>query len=342
MSIHSDDSPAAEPIVSPNLPLAFDREGAHAIVDAAIARYCEQRRARVPAFVDRNFGLGGAWRLHRRAFGWDVLRAPANLAMGLPAAGVKLAATGARRFGRQRTADWLDKRRLFLETDVAREISWLLYTDLLELPYAQTGRLSEKDALAEAILSDPRVVSAFRDPLIALAGRSQDPAFRERLERAMATYTGSRAAAADITTAMIAAGVGAAGMQSFTPGVLSLGPALAGALAQKAAVAGFPMGAAMGGLWYGLFPAAASPLLLAGVTGGLIGIGAVIAAFAGLVMDPVQRRLGLHQRRLRRFIDHLEVTLRGDNDRAYEVRDLYVARLLDLVDLIRAAHRMTG
>ncbi|MBU0799145.1 MAG: hypothetical protein KJ825_18095 [Alphaproteobacteria bacterium] len=312
------------------------------MVDAAIARYCAQRRERVPDFVDRNFGFAGAWRLHRRALGWDVLRAPANLALGLPAVGLKLAAGGASRLGRHDTAKWLNSRRVFLETDVAREVSWLLYTDLLELPYSQSDRQSEKDALAEALLSDPRVIAAFRLPLMEVAGRAEDPAFRQKLEAAMATYTGSRAAAADITTALLAAGFGAASVQSFTPGMLSLGPALASALAHKAAIAGFPAGAAIGGLWYGQFPAAASPLLLAGVTGGLIGIGAVVAAFAGLVMDPVQRRLGLHQRRLVRFIDHLETSLRGDDHRAYELRDLYVARLLDLVDLVRAAQRLTG
>jgi len=83
-------------------------------------------------------------------------------------------------------------------------------------------------------------------------------------------------------------------------------------------------------------------LFAAGVTGGLLGAGAIMAAFAGIVTDPVQRRLGLHQRRLVRLVDHLEATLRGESDKAYEIRDLYVARLLDIADLVRTAQRLTS
>src|SRR5690606_38789363 len=115
---------------------------------------------------------------------------------------------------------------------------------------------------------------------------------------------------------------------------------VANLMAQKAALSSAPLGGLLGSLWYG--SATASPLLVAGVTGGLLGAGAVMAAFAGLVTDPVQRRLGLHQRRLVRLIDHLEATLRGKSDKAYEIRDLYVARLLDIADLVRAAHRLTS
>lgn len=320
--------------------LAFDREGAYGLVDTAIARYCDARRAAVPDFVDRHFGFAGAWRLHRRALGWDMLRAPANLAMGLPAVGVKAAAATAQRFGARQTADWLNRRRMFLETDVGRELSWLLYTDLLQLPYHQPGRENARDALGETLMSDPRVIAAFRLPLLELTRHADDPAFRQRLEQALANYMGSRTAAADITTSIFAVGAGAVGVKGFTPGMLSLGPAVANLMAQKAALSSAPLGGLLGSLWYG--SATASPLLVAGVTGGLLGAGAVMAAFAGLVTDPVQRRLGLHQRRLVRLIDHLEATLRGKSDKAYEIRDLYVARLLDIADLVRAAHRLTS
>jgi hypothetical protein len=330
----------APPAAAPSLPLAFDREGAGRLVDTAIARYCESRRAAVPDFVDRHFGFAGAWRLHRRALGWDMLRAPANLAMGLPAVGVKAAAATAQRLGRRQTADWLNSRRLFLETDVGRELSWLLYTDLLQLPYNQPERENTRDALGETLMSDQRVIAAFRLPLLELARHADDPAFRQRLEQALANYMGSRTAAADITTSLFAVGAGAVGVKGFTPGMLSLGPAVANLMAQKAAASAGPVAGLLGGLWYG--QAAASPLLVAGVTGGLLGAGAIMAAFAGIVTDPVQRRLGLHQRRLVRLVDHLEANLRGDTDKAYEIRDLYVARLLDIADLVRTAHRLTS
>ena len=53
--------------------------------------------------------------------------------------------------------------------------------------------------------------------------------------------------------------------------------------------------------------------------------------------DPVQRRLGLHRRRLIRLIDAIEARAAG-RDARYGVSDPYVARILDLLDILRAAH----
>ncbi|MGH6913733.1 MAG: DUF6635 family protein, partial [Geminicoccales bacterium] len=92
-------------------------------------------------------------------------------------------------------------------------------------------------------------------------------------------------------------------------------------------------------LWYGWFPAAPSAGLVAGATGGLVLLTATTAAFAGVIADPVQRAFGLHQRRLHRLIDALGRELEGDSEAAFDVRDHYVARIFDLVDLGRATAR---
>jgi hypothetical protein len=114
---------------------------------------------------------------------------------------------------------------------------------------------------------------------------------------------------------------------------------LAGAVAQQAAIASFPLGAAAGSLWYGLFSATPSGVLVASITGGLIGLGAVVTAFAGVLTDPLQRALGVHRRRLHRLIDALGVELKGGRQ-AFQVRDHYAARILDLVDLARMAYQV--
>jgi hypothetical protein len=51
----------------------------------------------------------------------------------------------------------------------------------------------------------------------------------------METYAGTRAAAAEIATSLMTVGAGAVALQKVTPGVMSLGPTLAAALAQNAA-----------------------------------------------------------------------------------------------------------
>jgi hypothetical protein len=317
----------------------LDEAAAEAVVLEAAARYFAARRAMVGPFVDRHFSVRGSAAIHRHALGWDLGRAPANLVLAGPHVAMKLGAAAARAAGRPGLARSLDARSLLLETDVGQHVQWLIMTELLELPFAQGDRTSEKDALAEAIMATPAVQRRLGAALAAIARRGDDPRFRARLTRALAEYAGSRAAAAEITTALLSLGTGALALKQATPGMLSLGTSVAAALAHNAAVASFPLGAAAGGLWYGLFPAAVPGALVVGATGGLMGLAALAAAFAGLVADPVQRRLGLHQRRLRRLIDAIERQFTAGDEAGFIVRDHYVARLLDLTDAFVAAVR---
>jgi hypothetical protein len=57
---------------------------ARAVVDRAIDRYITARHDKVTGFVDANYSLIGSLRLHRKALGLDLLRAPANVALALP------------------------------------------------------------------------------------------------------------------------------------------------------------------------------------------------------------------------------------------------------------------
>ena len=200
----------------------------------------------------------------------------------------------------------LGSKRLVVHTAVGKELAWRLHADLLELPYRSGERVTARDALAETILSDPRVVAALTPALEAIGARGDDPALRRRLEAAMAEYTRTRGAATEIATALLSLGTGAARARKITPGAWSLGPTLAAAIARRAAVMSFPMGGALGSVWYGLFPVAPSAVLVAGLTGGLLAASTVASAFAGVVADPMQRRLGLHEWRLRRMVDALE------------------------------------
>jgi hypothetical protein len=82
-----------------------------------------------------------------------------------------------------------------------------------------------------------------------------------------------------------------------------------------------------------MYPAEPSAGLVVATTGALAVLGSVIAAFSGIVTDPIQRVLGVHRRRLLRLIDALESTLCDEAVGRFSLRDHYVARLLDLLDL---------
>ena len=328
------------PDLEPASNLPIDLSTARAIVDAAIDRWGAGRREAIGGFVDRHFGFRGAGRLHRKALGWDVLRAPANIALVPPQLGLHAAGVVASRLGGRKLGHWLSSRRLLLRTDVDREIEWLLWTEFLELPYADGTRLSTRDALAESLLADPRLALAVAEPLAEIARHAGDPDIRRRIEETVAAYTGTRAAAADVTGALVNLGAGYLAAHQITPSVWTLGPVLAAAIAQKAAIASFPLGASFGSAWYGVFPAVVGPWAVASTTVGLAAVGAVVAAFAGLVADPAQRALGIHHRRLERMLGTIETNLRGHGPAAFAPRDHYVARLIDVVDMIRAAHRV--
>jgi hypothetical protein len=308
------------------------------VVLEAARDYFASRRSRVDDFVARRFSLAGSLAIHRQALGWDVLKVPANILLAVPNVAMKLASLGARAAGAGALAKRLGSRQILLETAVGREIEWLIMTDLMELPYRQDGRESRNDALADAILSSARVEAAVREASAAVGGRADDPAFRSQLEETLATYTGTRAAAAEITTALMTAGAGIATVKQATPGALALGPALATAMAHQMAVASFPLGATLGGAWYTLFPVATSSALIVGLTGGILALGAAVAAFSGIIADPVQRRLGLHRRRLLKLIDTTERQFLGDDGAGLVVRDHYVARLLSLLELLAGAY----
>jgi hypothetical protein len=299
---------------------------ARAVVLAAAHRYFEARRARVDDFARRRFGLTGALALHRRALGRDLLRAPANIALAPVHLAVRLTAAGARRLGARGVADSLASRRILLRTDVAREVERLIVVDLLELPWRDDGADISRDALAEAIFRAPEA-AAF---------------LREARGGAVADYAEVRSAVAEMTTGLVALGAGAAAFDKLTPGMLSLGPSLAAALAHGAAVSAFPLGTAAGSVWYALFPVAVPPALLVGATAGLVAVGAVAAAFAGILADPAQTALGLHPRRLRRLVDALEADFVGGRGAGFAAREHYVARLLDLADASVGAFRAVG
>jgi len=310
------------------------------VVRDGLARYFAARHEQVAHFVHAHFSLLGTLRLHRAALGWDIALAPLNLAMAPPQMALWLAGTGARRLGASRLASRMTSLRLVRETAVARRVRWLVITELLELPCREGPHEATRDALAETILADARVIATLQPMLVRLGEAGEDPALQARIERAVADYAGTRGATTEITMALISLGAGAGSFGKLTPGAVSLGPVLAGMLAQQAAVASFPFGSALGSLWYAAFPVAPAASLVAGLTGGLVAGAALATAFAGIIADPLQRALGLHQRRLHRLLATMERQVLDPEAPAFALYEHYFARLMDLFDLVGAAYRL--
>lgn len=322
-----------------------DGETASAIVQRGIERYRQACHQRVDAFVDRHFSLRGALRLHRHAAGADLLRAPANMALLPVYLLLRLAALACRGLGRPATAHWLQSRRIFFATAVSRELARRLSTDLLQLtavPAAPGTADPAEPVVGRDDLPDGLIVAILADPALQGERAAALKAWRARpLRPLLDDYTGARAAAGDLLTNALLAGAGAAAFKQFTPGAVSLAPLIAATLAQQTAIAAFPLGAWLGSTWYAVFPPAPSALLVAGSIAGLLLLGSVTAAFAGVIVDPLLRIAGVHHRRLHRLIDALAARLHG-RDSELRVPDHYLARIFDLIEILRAVRRTAG
>ena len=97
----------------------------------------------------------------------------------------------------------------------------------------------------------------------------------------------------------------------------------------------------MGTWYYSVIPVTASTGLLIATTGSLMAALAIITTFTGIITDPLQAKLGIHQKRLLKFIDAFKEELLGAGQSQYKIKDQYVARVFDILDLLKAASHFT-
>jgi hypothetical protein len=309
----------------------------HHAVDKGIDAYITSRRARIPVFIAQHFSFRGALALHWKTFGRDFYRHPVNLVWGLPVALVQGTAALLAKAGAPRPAQWLQRIPQGMPTALHQELQWLIFTELLELPYAQEGRAAHRDALLEHILADPEIAALCDAYLTHLHSVVERPVFRAALERHLAEYGKTRGAVSELAGSLLHLAAGYAALSKATPGALSAGTAAATAIAQHLAITHFWLGSTVGAWYYTVFPVVASAGLVAATTGALLAAGGVVTALAWIVLDPLLATTGLHRRRLDRFVTALGEELRGGRGGAYRVRDHYIARVFDVLEMLRVA-----
>ena len=318
----------------------------HAAVESAFNRairnYIDSRRKKIPDFVQTHFSFSGAVKINRKAFGKDLIKAPVNMAWALPYTAVQVTFALLTKVGLKKIDKLMQKIPAGLKTSVQEEINFLIFTQLLELPYGKDRGRDVTDALLAEILDQPEVKSLFQDQLAMIMSQSQKEGFKESLEKRLKEYSQSRNAVSEIAGNIIAVATGAGMMGKMTPGGISFGTVLAATIAQQSAISGFFMGPAIGSLYYGIFPASASMGLAVASTSTVLATLAIFSAFSGMITDPIQARLGIHEKRLNRLIDSLENTLMDKGDSDLKLRGKYLARVFDLLDLLKtAAHAIT-
>ncbi|NIR16888.1 MAG: hypothetical protein GWN86_24405, partial [Desulfobacterales bacterium] len=146
----------------------------------------------------KHFSFKGAVRLNRKAFGSDLYKVPLNVAWAIPYITLRASSSLMKRMGLEKFPSRVERLPVGFETKVQKEINWLIFTDLLEIPYVQGNRKSGKDALLEAILIQPEISSLFIGDLSTIYSKSRDPRFRPALEKNLMEYSRSRTAASEL------------------------------------------------------------------------------------------------------------------------------------------------
>ncbi|PWK62121.1 DUF6635 family protein [Roseicyclus mahoneyensis] len=304
-------------------------------MSAARAPFGTDPMARIDGFVARYFTWPGSLRLNRMALGWDIARAPANLLLSPVLVLPRLLAWVLMRLGLGRAAGWLRGRRIVIRTAVAAQVEAAVLHDLLDVSLPQ-GIPRDRAATARAILAAP----SFRAAVQRCGSIEGAQAMADRVAGALGDYSGTRSAMAEIVTAFLTLVLGAMVFHALTPGMISMAPGVAGALAHSVAIADFPLGDRLGGVWYGVFPVGPSPGLVAASFAGLLLMGSTVTAFAGIVADPLQVRTGLHRRRLVRLMHVIEAERSACPGAGFAAREHLVMRVFDLWDTALAALRV--
>lgn len=260
-----------------------------------------RRDAEVRRFVRARYGLRGTLALHRHALGLDLLRAPLNVVLAPVFLLVRLVAALLSVLGAKRAGRWLAEQRIFLKSDVGRQIE----RDL-------TGLFADLSAKGLG-----------------------PPAGSETIRHEIAAHTDTRNAVAEIATSLIVLLFGLFLFHRATPGVISLAEPVAAMRAQAQAVRDFTFGSGAGRLWYGMFPVELTHWQIVATGVALAVIGSLITSFVGLIADPVQVLTGTHHRRLMRLIHRLDTAKRPGGI----AREHLMARMGDLSDAILSLWR---
>lgn len=267
-----------------------------------LASYIKACRQRIPAFVNRHYSLQGAFQLNRLAMGRDILVAPFNFLMGFPNFLLRVIALLIELFGAHRWAQRLLKIHLGFPTRVQQALASRLQADFLNLSHHP------------------------QDIMQLVSQAAQEP---------IQIYVQTRNVAADITAGTLAAILGLSLLNQFTPGSFSAGTAIAHLVATEQAASDFFLGETLGHFYYNFFPVSPSiGIVLASVLVVMVTI-ALVAAFSGMIHDPIQKLTGIHQRRLNALLDAIEQNANQSLSKGYRPKDTFFGRIYDLIDWIK-------
>ena len=143
------------------------------VVDKGIEDYIKSRQKKLPEFVATHFSIEGAFRVNKKAFGLDIVKAPINIVLMPFYLMIRLISKLTSKFGLYAISSKINKIPPGLKTAVEREVNWLIYSEFLEIPYKDGDRESNKDALLESCLAQSEMKILLNQYFNQIAKKSQ-------------------------------------------------------------------------------------------------------------------------------------------------------------------------
>ena len=267
-----------------------------------IRRYAASRREQIKPFCQKYHGLHGALRIHAEAVKEDLSTIPLNTLWSVPYIAIKSGCGWLQKLGFDLPAKWLGLVPAQIKTGSQRKFEWLLLTELLGLPIEMGLLKSTQDSLADEFSKNPKLAPLRNDPKWSGIFSTDPKLWRKELT----AYSAERSSAADLasTGATLLAGWAFLGRASL--GALDMGDHFAHNIARRHASSHFFLGRKLGNLYYNYFPAEPTHEQELVATAAVLIAISVFSLIIHALMDPTHQAMGIHERKLRSFVDALE------------------------------------
>lgn len=303
-------------------------------VSNGIKKYISECRNNIDSFSEETFSFSESWEINKKALGKDMLKAPAN-ALWTPlyflATGI---GKGLNKLNMKESGEYLSNLSPGFTTDVELEVQWRIYTEFLKLPYTQGEKEFKENRLLEIILEDQSLTPILDEAMQSIADLTSENNGEGLLTENILEYVDSRKAASELSATLVGTATGYLASKSLNFGAVGLGQTLASSAAYHSAVSSFALGNTLGGAFYAVVPVSASTGAIVLSTGGIAALLGVISAFGGVISDPLQKKLGMHQKKLNKLVDSMEHQLTSNKKTSLDIKDGYAARVLDVLDFL--------
>jgi hypothetical protein len=303
-------------------------------VKNGIERYIASRKLMVYPFTDRNYSFQGSLKIHKKAIGWDLFFVPVNILWSLLKLFAVIFSFLMNKVGLRYISRKLKHLPPSFDTATEKEINWLIYSELLELPFVQGERKSTKDALLDEILNDITLKEVVNDLVGEIRTKQGSINFREGIEKKLQEYGTTRVSSSELASnlLLITSSYATLGRASF--GALGAGNLVGASIAHSMAVSNFWLGSTIGGWYYAVISVSVPVVVIIPVIGVMIILLAVVSTFIGVFIDPLQSKFGWHQKRLLGLIESFHDDLLSKNNNDYHLKEKYCSRVFDVLDIL--------